>query len=660
MLSQLRILILSYFCGLEAERTMMQFFRTSEYQSMIYRLLLAYVFYFISRFFFFVYNSDLLDVNSVYEFLQLCYYGLTFDTTAIFYLNGLFVVLSMLPLWINTRPRYQSMLFYVYFIPNLIGYAANFIDFIYYKYTFSRTTVSEWDVVKNEANKLSMLLRFLGTYWHVLALFILCASLWIYLYKKIRVTQTPYSKGYFYYGLSSVISFFVVATLMIGGIRGDFRKSTRPINLIDANRHITKMQHADLILNTPFTIIRTFNKKTFKKVSYTMDTALVDSLVNPIKQYSSGVENLPNVVVFITESMGREYMGAFNEGKNIPDYQSFTPFLDSLSSHSLIFPNAFGNGRKSIHGMSSVLAGIPSFQDAFTSSPYGNQPIESVVSILKSQGYDTSFFHGAPNGSMGFLGFSNILGFDHYYGKTEFNDDSQFDGFWGIWDEPFFGFVKNTLDQKDSPFFATIFTVSSHDPYIVPKAYEGKFPMGFNPMHQCVGYTDYAFKTFFDAAAKEPWFENTIFIITADHTNTIHYEEYLKPINRFAVPILIYSPKGTFVGKDTGLAQQIDIYPTIAELTGYEKPFRSWGRSLLDTEAKPFVLNADGPYFRYTSGNYICIFDGSKAVGFYHNSDLGLENNLIEKRNSEMDIIELECKAFIKDYYDRIIDRRLK
>ena len=639
---------------------MLQFFRTSEYHAMIYRLFLAYVFYFISRFLFFVYNSDLLDVDSVSEFFRLCYYGLTFDTTAIFYLNGLFVVLSMLPLWINTHPRYQSMLFYVYFIPNLIGFATNFIDFIYYKYTFSRTTISEWDVVKNEGNKAGMMLRFLLSYWHVVALFVLCSILWIYLYKKLRVSRVPYAKGYFFYGLSSVISFLIMATLMIGGIRGDFRKSTRPINLIDANRHITKMQQADLILNTPFAIIRTFNKKAFIKVSYDMDSTLVDSLVKPYKHYTAEVANPPNVVVFITESMGREYIGAFNQDKSIPDYQSFTPFLDSLSSQSLIFPNAFGNGRKSIHGMSSVLAGIPSFKDAFTSSPYGKQPIESVVSVLKSQGYDTSFFHGAPNGSMGFLGFSNILGFDHYYGKEEFNDNSQFDGFWGIWDEPFFGFVKNTLDQKDGPFFATIFTVSSHEPYIVPKEFAGKFPAGFNPMHQCVGYTDYAFKTFFEAAAKEPWFENTVFIITADHTNTVHYKEYLKPMNRFAVPILIYSPKGTYVGKDISLAQQIDIYPTIAQLSGYDKPFRSWGRSLLDADSKPFVLNSDGQFYRYASGDYICVFDGSKAVGFYSSQDLGLENNLIEQRNSAMDAVELECKAFVKDYYDRIIDRRLE
>ena len=315
-----------------------------------------------------------------------------------------------------------------------------------------------------------------------------------------------------------------MAALMIGGIRGDFKKSTRPINLVDANRHTTKIQHADFVLNTPFAIIRTFNKKTFKKVVYDLPKSVVDSLVQPIKTYKKTIPNKPNVVVFITESYSREYMGAFNDPKKIKDYVGYTPFLDSLATKSLIFNNAFANGRKSIHGMSSVLAGIPSFKDAFTSSPYANQDMESVVSILNDEGYDTSFFHGAPNGSMGFLGFSNILGFDNYYGKTEFNNDLLFDGVWGIWDAQFFQFTKEVLDAKTTPFFSTIFTVTSHEPYIVPKEFEGVFPKGTLPMHQCVGYTDFAFKQFFEAAKKEPWFENTIFIITADHTNQIYYK----------------------------------------------------------------------------------------------------------------------------------------
>ena len=261
---------------------------------------------------------------------------------------------------------------------------------------------------------------------------------------------------------------------------------------------------------------------------------------------------------------------------------------------------------------------------------------------------------------MGFLGFSNILGIDHYYGRTEFNDDSQFDGFWGIWDEPFLQFMKNTLDKKKTPFFASVFTVSSHEPYIIPEKYKDRFHEGGVPIHKCAEYTDFALKRFFTEAKKQPWFSNTIFVLVADHCNQIYYDEYHKPINRYAVPIIIYKPGSDLVGVDTDLAQQIDIFPTIIDMIGYDKPFRSWGRSLLDKKSSaPFVLNSTGSIYQFSRGNYICTFDGKNALGFYDKDDKALKHNLIKNRNAEMDDIELNCKAFIQDYMNRVIDKNL-
>ena len=149
--------------------------------------------------------------------------------------------------------------------------------------------------------------------------------------------------------------------------------------------------------------------------------------------------------------MGREYWGALNETYDIPDYEGYTPFLDSLARHSLIFPNGFATSRKSIHGMPSILAGIPSFETSYASSLYSRQKVGSVVSVAKELGYQTSFFHGAANGSMGFLGFANTLGFEDYYGRTEFNNDEEFDGSWGIWDEPFLVMLKLFWINKKHP-----------------------------------------------------------------------------------------------------------------------------------------------------------------------------------------------------------------
>ena len=112
---------------------MLKFIRLQEYKVMIYRLLLVYFFYTVSRFLFFIYNYSYLEIDSISEYLRLSYHGIAFDTTAIFYLNSLFVLLSMFPLLINTRKGYQKLLFFVYFLTNLIGMALNFVDLIYYK-----------------------------------------------------------------------------------------------------------------------------------------------------------------------------------------------------------------------------------------------------------------------------------------------------------------------------------------------------------------------------------------------------------------------------------------------------------------------------------------------------------------------------------------------
>lgn len=635
-----------------------KFPRLQEYKLLFIRIGLAYVFYFLARALFYLYNKDLIAVDSLFEFIRLSWHGLVFDTTAILYVNSLFIVLSILPLYINTKKGYQQFLMWLYFVTNLIAYATNFIDFIYYRYNFGRSTIAMTESVAHESNKMLLFGNFLVRYWHVFALFIALSYAWVYLYKKRKIAFEKVS-NHWQYILTSIAALLFIATMCVGGIRGDFKKSTRPINLVDASRFVSDISQADVVLNTPFAIIRTWNMQSFKKFNF-VSQDVIDREVKPIKQYANNPGSKPNIVIFILESYGREYISSFNKDMNIPGYKGYSPFVDSLAGHSLIFTNAFANGYKSIHGMSSVLAGIPSFKDAFTSSPYAKQKIESLVSVLKSEGYTTSFYHGAPNGSMGFLGFGNILGFDHYYGKTEYNNDDDFDGVWGIWDEPFFQYFNKSLSEEKQPFMATIFSVSSHEPYKVPEKYKDKFPKGDVNIHQPIGYTDYALKQFFKAAKKEPWFGNTIFVLVADHANTIFYDEYKKIFNENAVPILFYSPSGKYVGVNKDWAQQIDIYPTLLDMIGYKKPFRSWGRSLIgEKDIAPFVIRHAANMYEFMSGNYICTFDGKKATGFYASNDKGMTHNLISRRNPEMDSLELRCKAFLQDYMERIIDKKL-
>ncbi len=150
---------------------MKKFPRFNEYKILVFRILLVYVFYFIARLLFFIYNVNLIKIDGVIDFFRLCYHGLTFDTTAILYVNSLFILLSVLPLVINTKRNFQRFLLWLYFGTNLLAYATNFIDFIYYRYSFNRSTRAAVDTLQNESNKSLLLVNFLHNYWHVFLLF---------------------------------------------------------------------------------------------------------------------------------------------------------------------------------------------------------------------------------------------------------------------------------------------------------------------------------------------------------------------------------------------------------------------------------------------------------------------------------------------------------
>ena len=261
-------------------KSMKKFPRFGEYKVLVIRILLDYLFYTIARVLFYFYNSSLIKVDSVVDFLKLCYHGLTFDTTTILYVNSLFIVVSIFPAIVNTKKGYQKVLFYIYFITNLFAYSANFVDFIYYRYTFSRSTIASLDTLENESNKMLLFFDFLLNYWHVFLLFFALSFVWIVLYKKIKIDHVKIKLSFAYF-ITSVVCFLLITTLCIGGIRGDFKKSTRPINILDGSRYVKNSSQADLVLNTPFAIIRTWDLNTFKKVNL-VSSAQVDSLLVPI------------------------------------------------------------------------------------------------------------------------------------------------------------------------------------------------------------------------------------------------------------------------------------------------------------------------------------------------------------------------------------------
>jgi phosphoglycerol transferase MdoB-like AlkP superfamily enzyme len=367
------------------------------------------------------------------------------------------------------------------------------------------------------------------------------------------------------------------------------------------------------------------------------------------------------VVVIIVESLAQEYVGALNEGKG------YTPFIDSLLGQSLTFAQSFGNGRKSIDAMPSVLSSIPYFVEPYFLSSGSLNTVGGIAASLKDEGYYSAFFHGAPNGSMGFEAFAGITGFQDYYGLTQYAADpryggeADFDGTWAIWDEPFMQFMADKMGEFRQPFVTALFTATSHHPFVVPPAYKDKFPKGTLPIHQCIGYTDHALRQFFAKAATQEWFRNTLFVLTADHVNVSDHKAYQTDLGTFRIPLLFYAPADPALrGRREGIAQQIDVMPTVLAYLGYDRPYLAFGQDLLHTPPEEtFAVNYLNGIYQYTQGDFLLQFDGERTTAVYnYATDPLLTHNLLGKVPRQA-LMERALKALVQQYMMRMTEDRL-
>jgi len=634
-----------------------------EYGVLIMRFALIMVLFSISRLTFFWFNADLFREISFERFLNILVGGLRFDLSALLYVNSLFLVFSLLPLKVKFKGWYQKGLKWLFLITNGIALALNVSDTIYYRFTLKRTTAGVFKQFSNEENMGALWARFIIDYWYATLLWIVFMLVLGFLYNRFKPKPALKTFGWKYLVLSTITLAFA-GGLAIGGMRGGFRHSTRPINISNAARHIERPEQVSIVLNTPFSIFRTFGKSVFQPVHYFEEDELekiYSPVFQPEKSASRGnvEQSKPNVVLIILESFGREHIGALNENLENGTYEGFTPFLDSLISNSRAFNRAYANGRKSIDALPSIIASVPSLVQPYIVSEYANNEINGMAGLLSQIGYESAFYHGAPNGSMGFMAFTKMAGYDQYIGKTEYDNDEDFDGMWGIWDEPFFQFFARDMSRLKEPFFTTLFSVSSHHPFAVPEQYADTFPEGPLPLHEVMGYSDMALRKFFETASKTSWFENTLFIITADHCTTPFHEEYKTPAESFAVPLIFYKPGELSQKLDSGLAQQTDILPTVLSYLDYPYPFVTFGNDLFSKgKEERFVVNYINESYQFLFQNYAIYFDGTDITGIYDlKSDPLQENDL----NGQVDMKEATTilKAYLQQYISRMINDEL-
>ncbi len=629
------------------------------YWALMLRLLLAMFLFMICRIAFFIYNISYFPETTTFNFLRILWGGLQFDLAAVLYINVIILVLSIIPIDLRFRNGYQSLMKVLYYTLNGVAIAVNVMDFVYYRFTLRRTTADVLDQFENEANLFSLFFQFIIDYWYAIIFWAFLMWVMVKLYNKIKV-KGPLMQHRITYYTAGFLAIPLVITLFIGAVRGGFRHSTRPITLSNAGEYVEHPNEVSLVLNTPFAIFRTLGKTKIQKVNYFKDEKELNAQYTPVHLPTDSAKFTSiNVVVIILESFSKEFFSMFNKERE--GYKGYTPFLDSLAKKGKTFQYSLANGRKSIDGLPSVLASIPSLGVPYVLTPFASNTINSLGNLLQEKGYHTSFFHGAPNGSMGFQAFTNVAGFKHYYGKSEYGNDDDFDGIWGIWDDKFLSFYADKLNEFTEPFMTSFFSVSSHHPFEVPEEFEGKFKGGKQPILKCVEYTDYALKKFFEKASTMKWFSNTLFVITADHVSSnIIFPESHTTLGLYSVPILFFKPDNSLQGSESEIIQQIDIMPSVLGYLHYDKPYVAFGRNIFDATTTPFAFNYHDNVYNLYKGDYLLMFDGKRTINLFNfKRDKMLKMDIMAEQPERVKELEKHIKAIIQQYNNRMVENEL-
>jgi len=607
------------------------------------RFLLIVIIYQFCRLLFFYFNRNAFNGVTLKAFLG----GLHFDLSAIAYINILFAILHFIPGNFKYKSGYQKGLKIAFFIGNLIFILTNFVDFEYYKFTGRRSTFGMITASGMENEIGGLLLSFLMEFWY---LPIIALTLAIVFWKTIPNIKLIFSgeKTTKITVVKQVSLFlFLLAFVFLLG-RGGFQQ--KPLKIVDAVNY-GSISHSALVLNTPFCILKTIGKKeTLESPKFYSEEEL-NTIFNPILTLNPEEEKLnKNVVIIILESFGRE---------NLQIGQ--TPFIDSLLTKSLFFENGFANGKLSIDAVPSILSSVPSLMNnSLITSSYSINEIYGLPKILKDNGYYTAFFHGAFNGSQNFDQYCKVAGFDDYFGKNEYVGPEAFDGNWGIFDEEFFQYYCYQMTKFKQPFFTSIFSISSHNPYTIPEKYKGKFPKGNSKIQESIAYSDFALRKFFDSAKKQEWYKNTLFVITADHTSSEPTAEKFKTnVGKFRVPILFFNPgEPTFGGISYRNTQQIDIMPSILKYLNIKTKMVTFGKPY--QSEKDFVVYYLDNIYHYIDDDFYMAFDGKKAIGLYNfKEDELLKKNILKTNKEIKDKMERFIKAYVQSFNERIINNKL-
>lgn len=439
---------------------------------------------------------------------------------------------------------------------------------------------------------------------------------------------------------TKLLLFLVVSFFLFWGARGSLT-TKRPINASNAIFCSDQMTNS-LGLNSFYTVA--FAAYSMKNEGDVKKYGKMDELeaYNRVKKYMDVTEFLPgevpflhlqkpdvsqpnyNVVVFLQESLGAEYVGCLN---GLP----LTPELDKLSKEGLLFTNLYCTGTRSVRGIEQVTAGfLPNPSESIVKLSGFQQGFFTLADAFGRHKYDTSFIYGGMANFDNMASFFNGNGFKNIIDETDFDADGKkyaMKGTWGYSDEDLA--VKANEYYKSlgkKPFFSLMFSTSNHEPFEFPDGRIKLYEQPKNTVHNAMKYADFSIGKFFELAKKEAYFKNTIFVVIADH-NTRTYGKNLVPVNKFHIPALIIAPNIEKGITYDNLASQMDIPSTVLALSGITTKTPMVGRNLLKlpkgTKGRTIMLFHETYAFR-VDDDIVILNPNAKPLQFKVKSDTEL------------------------------------
>ena len=605
---------------------------------LLLRLLIPISLVWILRVIFYLHNADMLAIVSWPDELPNILRGsFIFDASNMTVTFGLFVFLSLLPFNFRAKKTYQTLLFVCFVLAIIILVVLNITDAIYFHYASKRITIDEFSYFNNDNTFLIFLKGFVENWvLSVFGLLLIVLSIWLYKCIKCEVEEIRSWLAY----VKNVFLFILAMGVMLVAFRGGIGRTIRPITLSNAAQFVESPNKSYIILSNPFCIVKTLKKNQSNYVKYFSESTL-DSLFLPVRSGSDAkVMKRKNVVIFILESFSFEH-SAFLNPHLYKSGENYTPFIDSLMQQGYIFDKCYSNGHKSIDALPSIITSIPSFKTPFALTQEALSPTNGIGQLLGDEGWETWFFNGSENRSMGFVAYAKSAGYNNFRTRENYekqNGKNDFDGYWGIWDEPFLKYMANELNSAKEPFLATTFTLTSHHPFIVPEKYKNTLPEGNTRAHKCVAYTDMSLRKFFDIVKTKKWYDNTLFVFVADHVSCEVYSSEAKSgAENTHIIYFLYAPDGSVKGRSSTVTQQIDIMPTVLGLLDYNKAYFAFGRDVFASQNNGFAINYNGSAYQWITDTATYIFN-EKTTG----------NKVVDEK----------VKAFVQRYYLQLEKRK--